>query len=83
MFLIEATPGFSGSALAAHTVANSIGGAVIPLSTYPLYGSVGYGWGNSVIALVSLALCIIPLILFLLARGRHVSWKVHMPQILT
>ncbi|CAJ2504497.1 Uu.00g118910.m01.CDS01 [Anthostomella pinea] len=69
LFMIEVTPDYSASALAAHTVASSIGGAVIPLATFPLYDGVGYGWGNSVIALVMSSLMSIPICMYLLARS--------------
>lgn len=61
VFLIEAVPNYIASALAAHTVASSVGGALIPLVTFPVYDHVGYGWGNTIAAMVNLGLCLIPL----------------------
>ncbi|KAF2426277.1 putative bicyclomycin resistance protein [Tothia fuscella] len=78
LFLVEAVPNYSASALAAHTVASSIGGAFIPLSAFPMYNSLGYGWGNTLIALLELSLLIIPLALFISTRrtGKHV--RIHL-----
>ncbi|KAH9908576.1 MFS general substrate transporter [Xylariomycetidae sp. FL2044] len=71
LFLIEAVPEFPASALAAHTVASSIGGAVIPLATFPLYGRVGYGWGNTVVAAVMVSLSAVPAWLYVAAAARR------------
>lgn len=67
-------PKYTASALAAHTVASSIGGALIPLATFPTYGKIGYGWGNTIIAMINLGLCVIPLFLFLASRRRPGKW---------
>ncbi|KAB5566943.1 major facilitator superfamily domain-containing protein [Coniochaeta sp. 2T2.1] len=75
LILIKAVPNYSASALAAHTVASSIGGAFVPLGTFPLYEAVGYGWRNTVIAAANLALCLIPLGLFASARRQGSTWS--------
>ncbi|KAB5584718.1 major facilitator superfamily domain-containing protein [Coniochaeta sp. 2T2.1] len=75
VILVEAVPNFSASALAAHTVASSIGGAFVPLSTFPLYRAIGYGWGNTVIAGINLSACLIPLGMFAIARKRGSKWS--------
>lgn len=56
--------------MAAHTVTSSIGCALIPLATFPTNEHVGCGWGNTIIAMVNLGLCAIPLILTLMSRTR-------------
>ncbi|OIW26046.1 MFS general substrate transporter [Coniochaeta ligniaria NRRL 30616] len=75
IILVEAVPNFSASALAAHTVASSIGGAFLPLGTFPLYELVGYGWGNTVVAATNLAVCLIPLAMFAIARQQGSKWS--------
>lgn len=49
-------------------MASSIGGALIPLSTFPLYDNIGQGWGNTIIALVNLLLILIPLTMYTVSR---------------
>lgn len=68
LFLVEVVHTYTASALAAFTVASSIGGALIPLSTFPLYDSIGHGWGNTTIALVNLLLILIPLTMYTVSR---------------
>jgi len=68
IFLVEAFPGFTASAVAAHTIFSSIGGSAIPIGTFPLYERVGYGWGNSIIAFINLGLCLIPLLMYIAAH---------------
>lgn len=75
MFLIEAVPEYSASALAAHTVASSVGGSLIPLATFSIYEKIGYGWGNTAIAAVNLGLCLIPATMLLISRKAPEKWK--------
>jgi len=75
IFMVEAVPNYPASALAAHTVASSVGGAILPLSTFPLYGRAGYGWGNTVIAMVNLGIYSIPVSMFVLSRRLGDKWK--------
>lgn len=37
-------------------------GALLPLSSKEMYAKLGYGWGNSLLAFVSLALVPIPFV---------------------
>ncbi|KAF2727239.1 MFS general substrate transporter [Polyplosphaeria fusca] len=77
IFLVEAVPKFTASALAAHTIFSSLGGSFIPIGTFPLYDRVGYGWGNSVIAFINLGLWIVPLIMYIISLGLGNEWIVH------
>lgn len=74
IFLVEAVPNYTASALAAHTVASSIGGALIPLSTFSLYDRLGYGWGNTTLAIANFALCFIPLLMYIGSRKTGGRW---------
>jgi hypothetical protein len=69
--VVDAFAEFAASALAATTVARSLGGALIPLVGPVLYRRLGLGWGNSLIALANLALCVVPCLLFV--RGK--TWR--------
>ncbi|KAH7112967.1 fluconazole resistance protein [Dactylonectria estremocensis] len=53
-------PEAAASALAAHTVLRSIAGAFLPLAGPKMYESLGYGWGNSLLGFLSLAMVPIP-----------------------
>ncbi|ATY61555.1 MFS transporter, putative [Cordyceps militaris] len=50
----------AASALAANTVLRSLFGALLPLAGPAMYKSLGLGWGNSVLAFITLAFCPIP-----------------------
>ncbi|KAF2647977.1 MFS general substrate transporter [Lophiostoma macrostomum CBS 122681] len=78
IFLMQAVPDYTASALAAHTIFSSIGGAFIPIGTFPLYDRIGYGWGNSVIAFTNLILCVIPFGMYLASRKRGEEWIIHL-----
>ena len=56
--------------------ANSIGAACIPLATFPMYDTVGYGWTFSILSLSLISLCIIPLCLYLYADYLVNSWDI-------
>jgi MFS family permease len=70
LFLVETVPDFPASALAAHTIASSIGGSILPLATFPLYEAVGYGWGNTVIAFANVGMCLIIILMYLVLAAR-------------
>ena len=63
--LIDTFTIYAASALAANTVTRSIFGAVLPLCGLRMYHTLGLGWGNSLLAFISLPL--IP-IAFVIAR---------------
>ncbi|OQO03222.1 hypothetical protein B0A48_11478 [Cryoendolithus antarcticus] len=54
-YLIDAYTRYAASAMAATTVLRSLGGFAFPLFAPAMYGALGYGWGNSVLAFVGLA----------------------------
>lgn len=64
MYVVDAYPDISASALAAIRVAQSLGGAFLPLAGKPLYNDLGFGWGNSVLGFITLLLIPIPLLFF-------------------
>lgn len=75
VYLIRAFDHHSTSALAANNLLRSILGAVLPLAGLDMYATLGYGWGNSLLAFVSLAT--IPLTLLLVYRGGNMRAKDH------
>ena len=65
MYLVDAYTDFAANATAGNLIIGSIVSAVLHLAAEPLYGSVGYGWGNSIFAFIALAFLPVP---FLLVR---------------
>lgn len=59
-YLVDAYTLYAASAMAANTVLRSILGAVFPLFGLQMYNAMGLGWGNSLLAFISLALVPIP-----------------------
>jgi hypothetical protein len=55
-YVIDAYPDHTSSAIAATQFLRSLTAFLFPLFAPSLYSSLGYGWGNSTIAFVSLAL---------------------------
>ncbi|KAH7142307.1 putative MFS multidrug transporter [Fusarium sp. MPI-SDFR-AT-0072] len=53
-------PEAAASALAAHTVLRSVTAAFLPLAGPRMYESLGLGWGNSLLALLAIAMIPIP-----------------------
>jgi multidrug resistance protein len=55
-YIVDAYTRYAASAIAATTVLRSLGGFAFPLFASAMYDSLGYGWGNSVLAFVGLAI---------------------------
>jgi hypothetical protein len=75
LYIVESVPNFSGSAGGAFTVASSIGGSVIPLSTFPLYDAIGFGWGNTVIGVVDVLVSIMAVTMYIASRYLGENWS--------
>jgi len=54
---------YAASAIAASSVLRSICGSLIPLAGIPLYDRLGLGWGNSLLAFISLGLGVLSLLI--------------------
>jgi hypothetical protein len=59
-YLTDAYEIFAASALAASSACRSLAGAVLPFATTPMYSRLGVPWATSLLAFLSLAMCIIP-----------------------
>lgn len=55
-YIVDAYTRYAASAIAATTVLRSLGGFAFPLFAPQMYAALGYGWGNSVLAFVGLAI---------------------------
>lgn len=73
-YLVDAFGIHSASAVASTLVMRNIFGSVLPLAGPPLYDRLGYGWGNSVLGFIALALMVMPLFLMLYG-GRIRAWE--------
>ncbi|KAI0592767.1 major facilitator superfamily domain-containing protein [Biscogniauxia sp. FL1348] len=63
-YLLDAYPQFAASVTAAMSFLRSLLGALLPLCGLQMYNSLGLGWGNSLLAFISLALVPIPVVFF-------------------
>ena len=54
VYLVDAYTAYAASAMAASAVLRSFGGALLPLAGRRLYTTLGYGWGNSLLAFIAL-----------------------------
>lgn len=59
-YLVDAFTIYAASAIAANTVLRSIFGSVFPLFGLQMYDVLGLGWGNSLLAFITLAMVPIP-----------------------
>ncbi|KAI1503170.1 major facilitator superfamily domain-containing protein [Biscogniauxia marginata] len=74
-YLLDAYPQFAASVTAAMSVLRSLLGALIPLGGLQMYNALGLGWGNSLLAFISLALVPIPVVFFIF--GDRLRTKFH------
>ncbi|RAL15606.1 MFS transporter [Aspergillus homomorphus CBS 101889] len=61
-YVIDSYPRYAASGTAAITVTRSLFGALLPLAGSPMYAALGYGWGNSLLGFITLALIPLPLV---------------------
>ncbi|KAI9808182.1 MAG: hypothetical protein M1825_004639 [Sarcosagium campestre] len=59
-YLTDAYEVFAASAMAAASCCRSIFGAALPFAAHPMYDRLGIHWATSLVAFLSLAMCIIP-----------------------
>ncbi|CAO2657087.1 Nn.00g058900.m01.CDS01 [Neocucurbitaria sp. VM-36] len=68
-YFIDSFEKYAASAIAAGTVFRSLVGGVIPLFAPALFEKLGYGWGISTFAFVSLALAPAPILFYIFGEG--------------
>ncbi|KIN03475.1 hypothetical protein OIDMADRAFT_39763 [Oidiodendron maius Zn] len=61
-YVIDSYPRYAASGVAAITVSRSLFGALLPLAGPPMYKALGYGWGNSLLGFITLALIPMPIV---------------------
>lgn len=72
-YLIDCFGAYAASAIAANTVLRSIGGMLLPLVGGDLFATLGWGWGNSLLALAAILLT--PAVLYLYLYGESIRTK--------
>ncbi|KAI9645639.1 hypothetical protein NHQ30_006381 [Ciborinia camelliae] len=63
-YVIDSFPSFAASGIAALTVCRSLFGAFLPLAGPAMYQALGYGWGNSALGFIALALIPAPMVIY-------------------
>lgn len=61
-YLTDSYEVFSASAMAASSCVRSLAGAILPFAAKPMYSRLGVPWASSLLALLSLLMCGIPLV---------------------
>lgn len=64
-YLTDSYSKFAASALSAASLGRNTFGAFLPLASYELFETLGYGWAGSLLGFVGLALSIVPVVLVL------------------
>jgi hypothetical protein len=75
--MVEAFTEYAASALAATSVVRSIVGGILPIAGLPMYKVMGYGWGNSLLGFVALALSAMPLVFYRYGEALRKRYKVN------
>ncbi|KAI1127652.1 major facilitator superfamily domain-containing protein [Nemania abortiva] len=73
IYSVDAFQLYAASALAANALVRSTVGALLPLAGQSLYGTLGYGWGNSLLGFIALAM--LPITLALLRYGERLRLR--------
>lgn len=63
IYITDSYDRYAGSAIAAVTFGENTISAFLPLSTSTMYNNLGYNWASSLLAFISLALCLAPVVL--------------------
>ncbi|KAH8788467.1 major facilitator superfamily domain-containing protein [Diaporthe sp. PMI_573] len=63
-YQMDSYPRYAASASAAVMLSRSLIGALLPLGGLKMYDALGLGWGNSLLAFISLSLVPVPFLLF-------------------
>ncbi|KAF2808989.1 MFS multidrug transporter-like protein [Mytilinidion resinicola] len=69
-YLTDAYELYAASALSAASLGRNVFGAFLPLASYQLFSTLGYGWAGSLLGFIGLALSIVPVVLMI--KGREI-----------
>lgn len=76
MYLADVFGIYRASAMSAMTVTGNAISAVLPLAGPALYQALGWGWGNSVLALAALTMAPVPILLLIYSERIRRSSKI-------
>ena len=71
-------PQAAASALSAITLLRNLTGAFLPLAAPSLYGHLGLGWGNSVLAFITIGFIPIPFLFYRYGEWLRMKFPVHL-----
>ncbi|KAI1819461.1 MFS general substrate transporter [Xylaria intraflava] len=77
-YIIDAYPLYSASGLAAFIVLRSVVAAFLPLAGPSLFGSLGLGWGSSVLGFITIGLIPIPLLVLIFGTKMRKRFPVNL-----
>ncbi|KAI1384847.1 major facilitator superfamily domain-containing protein [Hypoxylon trugodes] len=60
IYMVDAFTKYAASALAATSVVRSIFGGCLPIAGLPMYSTLGYGWGNSLLGFLAIIASVAP-----------------------
>ncbi|PYI27943.1 MFS general substrate transporter [Aspergillus indologenus CBS 114.80] len=64
-YLTDAYEKYAASALSAASLGRNTFGAFLPLASYELFDTLGFGWAGSLLGFIGLALSVVPVVLIL------------------
>ncbi|KAI0007343.1 major facilitator superfamily domain-containing protein [Xylariaceae sp. FL0662B] len=76
IYMVDAFTQYAASALAATSVVRSIVGGCLPIAGLPMYSTLGYGWGNSLLGFIALAVSVAPLIFWKYGEKLRTKYEV-------
>lgn len=74
-YMIDTFTVYAGAAMAAITVSHSVFAGTFPLFAMHMYDTLGWGWGNSLLAFIALAGCAIPPLFYIYGEGLRTNPK--------
>ncbi|KAB5539437.1 major facilitator superfamily domain-containing protein [Coniochaeta sp. 2T2.1] len=77
-YMIDAYTKYASSAIAASSVLRSLTGALLPLAGIPLYDRLGLGWGNTLLAFLSLAMGVFPIVFNKYGEGIRKKYSIEL-----
>ncbi|KAL4882842.1 major facilitator superfamily domain-containing protein [Aspergillus karnatakaensis] len=67
-YVVDAYSQYAGSAMGAVATGENVFSAFLPLATMSLYGSLGFQWASTLLAVVALVLSVVPMLMFVWGR---------------
>ncbi|SCV72192.1 BQ2448_4886 [Microbotryum intermedium] len=75
IWIVDAFSPYSAAAMAGATIVRSVSGAILPIFSDSLFINLGYGWGGTLLALVSLPAVPAPFVLFMYGQRLRERYK--------